>query len=549
MNKTFASILGVTILLFSTLMCGRVEGYPPRTFYSSKATKDSVERPRVLFALKVWEHWALVPGGAPPIFTLYEDRSIIYFDNQEGVYKHVILSEDEFIQISKMLLNRRILTLEKYYSTSGWTCQNMYHFFFRISDLQYPITVYGHPTKMEEGATLPPKEIREIFTLVSNYEHEDATKWLPAKIEVFFWPYDHAPAESVAWPDSWPDLDDPTTVRKGELSYSVFLDSKYLDELKGFIKTRKPKGAVLINGQKMSIYYRFPIPGENFPVMQESREERLKALVYGMPTGAAVSIKKEYITRSESKRRTIDELTLRPLYLIQVKRYECLGTATGFVVAHGKENYLITNWHVVSGKYPTEEKILNEEGKIPESLLIVHHGKQIGSWVVKSEPLYDDMGKKRWLEHSRGRYVNIVALPLEAVTDDVQLYPFDVSLADTDMMPEVAMRVSIIGFPGDLTSPGSFPIWKTAHIASEPYLDFLGKPFFLIDGAAGGGMSGAPVILRLSGGYKTKDGSRITGSVEYRTLFLGVYSGLGVPESEIGRVWRPGLIREILRDK
>ena len=142
-------------------------------------------------------------------------------------------------------------------------------------------------------------------------------------------------------------MNDPNTVKRGESNYYVYLDSKHLDELKDFIKTRKPKGAVLINGRKMSIHYRFLIPGENFPVMQASMDDRLKSLVSGVAMGAAVSIKNEHITRGE--RETIDELTLRPLYLIQVKRYEPLGTATGFIVTKGRQNYLFTYWHVVSG--------------------------------------------------------------------------------------------------------------------------------------------------------------------------------------------------------
>lgn len=252
------------------------------------------------------------------------------------------------------------------------------------------------------------------------------------------------------------------------------------------------------------------------------------------------------VTRSKGERIMIDPLTVRSLYLIQVNCKQPLGTATGFVVAKGKEYYLITNWHVVSGRHPTSNKVIHPKGKTPDSLMIWHHGKQLGSWINKSETLYDDTGNKRWHEHSKGRDVDIIALPLKAVKNDIQLYPFDLSLADADMIPEIAMPVSIIGFPVGLTSEGFFPIWKTGHIASEPNLDFHGKPLSLIDATTRSGMSGSPVILRLWGGYKTKDGKRIMSSSGYRTLFLGVYSGRLPGDSEIGSVWRPRLIREIL---
>lgn len=252
------------------------------------------------------------------------------------------------------------------------------------------------------------------------------------------------------------------------------------------------------------------------------------------------------ITKAAQKKVLIDPLSLRPLYLIQVNDNQDLGMATGFVVQKANDYYLITNWHVVSGRHPISNEVLDPTGKIPNALLIWHHGKQLGSWVRKREILHDETGNKRWLEHTKGSAVDVVALPLEVVDDDVQLYSLDLSLADVDMVPQVAMPVSIIGFPLGFTSSGFFPIWKTGHIASEPNLDFHGEPLFLIDATTKGGMSGSPVVLRLSGGYKTKNGNTVMSSSGYRTLFLGVYSGRLSKDSDIGRVWRPRLINEIL---
>lgn len=90
----------------------------------------------------------------------------------------------------------------------------------------------------------------------------------------------------------------------------------------------------------------------------------------------------------------------------------------------------------------------------------------MGSWVRKQEILLAKDGSRLWLEHKNGKAVDVVALPLTEVTDDVQFYPLDLALADVDMVPEVAMPVSIIGFPIGFTSAGFFPIWKTGHIAA-----------------------------------------------------------------------------------
>lgn len=241
----------------------------------------------------------------------------------------------------------------------------------------------------------------------------------------------------------------------------------------------------------------------------------------------------------------IDPISVRPLYLIQIKGDQTLGMATGFIVQKANTYYLITNWHVVSGRHPETNQVKHPSGQTPDALYIWHHGKQLGTWHKKKEDLYDKKGTKRWLEHKSGRGIDIVALPLQNTGDDITLYPFDLSLADVNMVPEVAMPVSIIGFPLGFTSAGFFPIWKTGHIASEPTLDYQGEPLFLIDATTRGGMSGSPVVLRPTGTYKNKSGQMAISS--NITLFLGVYSGRLSQDSEIGKVWRPRLINEILQ--
>ena len=60
-------------------------------------------------------------------------------------------------------------------------------------------------------------------------------------------------------------------------------------------------------------------------------------------------------------------------------------------------------------------------------------------------------------------------------------------------------------------------------------------------------MSGSPVVMRADS-YQTSSGNyRLAGGIQ--TRFLGVYAGRIHGESEVGRVWRPFLIREIIEQK
>jgi hypothetical protein len=242
----------------------------------------------------------------------------------------------------------------------------------------------------------------------------------------------------------------------------------------------------------------------------------------------------------------IDPLSAQSLIIETSVKGQSLGTATGFVVESGGEKALITNWHVVAGRNPDTDQLLSPTGAVPDQLHILHHATgNLGQWAVRTEDLFSARGRARWLEHSQGRVIDVIALPLAKIDAGITIYPFDLGLAATDMIPEVAMPISIIGYPFGMRTGGSWPIWKTGHIASDPDLDYDGRPAFLIDATTRGGMSGSPVVLRMTSGFKTRTGTYVL-AAGMSTLFLGVYSGRIHDQSEIGRVWRPSVIDDLL---
>lgn len=254
-----------------------------------------------------------------------------------------------------------------------------------------------------------------------------------------------------------------------------------------------------------------------------------------------------FSSRLFSQNIEIDPLSVRSIFLEQIFNSQTIGRATGFMVENNGITYLITNWHVVTGINPTSGDTLDSLKRTPNKILIYHHTNTLGIWIPKFEYLYDDLGSKRWFEHPDSNKVDVVALPLHSLDQNVKMYFFDLKLANTDMIPEVAMPISIIGYPAGLTGKGNLPIWKTGNIASEPNIDCNSEPVLLIDATTRGGMSGSPVILRLKGGYKKKDGSKIMSSTHFSKLFLGVYSGQW-QYPEIGKVWKPIVIYEIFNN-
>jgi len=245
----------------------------------------------------------------------------------------------------------------------------------------------------------------------------------------------------------------------------------------------------------------------------------------------------------------IDPLSATSLYLKLYVNGHQLSTATGFVIEHDGKAFLISNRHVFSGRHAETNEPLSSTAALPDEVRIAHHIKgKFGEWRFHGEPLQTLNGTTRWLEHPSGCDVDVAALELSNIKADTQIYPFDLALAQTDLIPEPAMPVSVIGFPLGLRPNVFFPIWKTGHIATDPDLPYGGRPAFLIDATTRNGMSGSPVVVRMSSGYQNAAGMRIFGA-DIKSKFLGVYSARIHDEVEIGCVWRPTVISEILNGR
>lgn len=245
----------------------------------------------------------------------------------------------------------------------------------------------------------------------------------------------------------------------------------------------------------------------------------------------------------------LDPLSGSALRVEPYFRQQALATATGFTITVNGRSYLITNWHVVSGRDADTDSCLDRNAAIPDRLFVQFHQKSaLGNWIALSIPLRSPDGAPLWISHPLGSKVDVVAIELN-LPSHVAIYSLDLSLAQTDMIIAPAMPVSVIGFPFGLCAGENWPIWKTGHVASDPDIDFQpGRPAFLIDATTRSGMSGAPVVVRLNGGYSTREGNHIiAGGVS--TKFVGVYAGRIHDTSEIGRVWRPFVIQEVLSGK
>lgn len=225
-----------------------------------------------------------------------------------------------------------------------------------------------------------------------------------------------------------------------------------------------------------------------------------------------------------------------------------LGHATGFISKVNGRPFLISNWHVFSGRDAHTGQPLAPHGGCPDRLLFVWH-RIIGEGRSQMEgrTLHIRAGDVNlWLQHpEHGQVVDVAAIPLEIEADILTVDDFpDVP----NMKIEVGQDVFIMGYPLAPRLTESFPIWKRGTIASEPAYKVGGLEQFLIDTATREGMSGALVVARSHGGYAPENGPYIiSGGSHFRRI--GIYSGRwganDLGRVQLGVVWRANLIAEV----
>ncbi|MCG2625615.1 serine protease [Bradyrhizobium sp. WYCCWR 13023] len=244
----------------------------------------------------------------------------------------------------------------------------------------------------------------------------------------------------------------------------------------------------------------------------------------------------------------VDAFSLTTVPVEQLANGTPMNNATAFVWKHGAQHYLITNWHVVTGKNAYTNK--QETPAAPDSLRCLFNvrvgdfGKQ--QWDIR---IRDDNHNPLWLiRPSMARSVDVVAIPIPMTGNEpvMNMYPIN-ALLSKPLKTKIGMDVFILGYPFG-SAPPAFPVWKRGSIASEPDLVRMTTGHYLVDTASRPGMSGAPVILRdWTNNYV--EGSMRAFNDQPATNFLGVYSGrmrAASDEAQIGLVWHASFIEEII---
>ncbi len=266
----------------------------------------------------------------------------------------------------------------------------------------------------------------------------------------------------------------------------------------------------------------------------------------------------------------IEHLSMITTPVILLKGDKVVSQGTGFYYGQKDSSqdvilFLVTNYHVLTGYSP-------EETNPPkgDNIIFYFHKDVKNPGDVKQIrfPLFTKNGKPIWLKSKEFPHADIAIIPLDAsLYNDVVVSAISEDWAKGDIKVRPTSTITLIGYPhGYYDKKNWLPVWKTGSIASEPDVDFEGKPLFLVDISAFPGMSGSPAFAIAYGAYETIAGPTTVGHVQ---KFLGIYAsnqvvteemyleeiisesktGLVVSKSlELAHIWKASLIMKIIKE-
>jgi hypothetical protein len=229
-------------------------------------------------------------------------------------------------------------------------------------------------------------------------------------------------------------------------------------------------------------------------------------------------------------------LVTAPVHVISASGIVLSKATCFFYKQDAKWSYLVTNWHVVTGRDPLRPQN-SRTGAVPARLRLLLHAN-VGAKTINSIrkipfeiEINDSTGDMpTWSEHPTHKYkVDLVVMKIE----NDEKFKGDVTCSylseypdfQNDFFPSVMDNAFVIGYPWGLTGGDPvLPLYKRGSVASEPIVDFGSLPRFLIDCRSSEAMSGSPVLCTSSGLWAPNGVtfSSVVGTVEN---FAGVYSG------------------------
>jgi len=244
-----------------------------------------------------------------------------------------------------------------------------------------------------------------------------------------------------------------------------------------------------------------------------------------------------------------------------------VGNASGFFWQINGQPYLVSNWHVVSGRNPFTSE-LNSNAFIPRRMRFYGLSVSTESGVVTFERI-------RWTLTWGEDMVDLLAKPPAHEGQPLDIWGTPIALnsvfgkdssrtgfkgaAESTCFlneltgPRIITNVGdecfILGYPLNNYDGIMPPIWKRGSIASETSIGVEGRPVFLVDAATTAGMSGSPIIRKattIAVHNQDLGGLQEISSYELIGLYAGRLESPRLSAVNIGYGWYRSMIDKAL---
>jgi hypothetical protein len=246
-----------------------------------------------------------------------------------------------------------------------------------------------------------------------------------------------------------------------------------------------------------------------------------------------------------------------------------LGYGTGFFYRVEGMSFLITNWHVVTGRNPDQPSMLLPGYSTSPNSMAFEYAKKSDPGVLMSSVeimLYDDAGNANWFEFDHELLIDLVVIPLDLPTD-ANVAAVQDFCQTPEATLEAGLDVIIVGFPFERSKDVPSPIWKRGLVASEPSWFVKGKPQVFLDSPGRAGMSGSPVYVPSEGFSPTAAESaalkgkaadifsaldfdtlsaRRTVTLEFAGIYAGTYGDADLDKLNLGRMISGAFLDQML---
>ena len=223
-----------------------------------------------------------------------------------------------------------------------------------------------------------------------------------------------------------------------------------------------------------------------------------------MPLDAANNILKKPIIKSGVEQGSRVAVCIELFCKNQDSQLVKVSSGSGFIHTRKGKSFFITNWHVITGRNPSDpSKLINNHPDSPFAFQLHLARKENPNHFVPSDkiPLYAD-GKPRWFETESPKSgsdekIDLVAIELNYPTteDGPLITPIEKFSPNGNDLLNIGRDIVIVGYPFGINGSNPYPIWKRGNIGSEPSLLIDGMPKYYIDTPGRPGMSGAPVFM------------------------------------------------------